>query len=128
MKFKCLIIDDEPVARDLLTEFIGEIEFLQLSGTASNPLQALPLMASENIDIIFLDINLPKINGIDFIKTSRMSASIIMTTAYAEYAVEAYGLDVLDYLVKPISFQRFLKACNKAKEAGVSRNLKLVHG
>ena len=116
MKLKCIIIDDEPIARKVLQEFIEEIDYLELTGQAGNPLKAMSLLNNNDIDIIFLDINMPKINGIDFLKNSKLDAHIIMTTAYAEYAVEAYGLDVLDYLVKPISFDRFLKACNKAKE------------
>ena len=116
MKLKCIIIDDEPVARKVLQGFIEEIDFLELTGQAENPLKAMPLLHDNEIDIIFLDINMPKTNGIDFLKSSMTQANIIMTTAYAEYAVEAYGLDVLDYLVKPIAFDRFLKACNKAKE------------
>lgn len=118
MKLKCIIIDDEPIARKVLQEFIEEIDYLELTGQAENPLKAMSLLNNNDIDIIFLDINMPKINGIDFLKNSKINASIIMTTAYAEYAVEAYGLDVLDYLVKPIAFDRFLKACNKAKETG----------
>ncbi|MGE5106893.1 MAG: LytR/AlgR family response regulator transcription factor [Sphingobacteriales bacterium] len=118
MKLKCIIIDDEPIARKVLQEFIEEIDFLDLIGQAENPLKAMTLLNENDIDIVFLDINMPKINGIDFLKSSKTNANIIMTTAYAEYAVEAYGLDVLDYLVKPIAFDRFLKACNKAKEIG----------
>ena len=118
MKLKCIIIDDEPIARKVLQEFIEEIDYLELTGQAGNPLKAMSLLNNNDIDIIFLDINLPKINGIDFLKNSKINANIIMTTAYPEYAVEAYGLDVLDYLVKPIAFDRFLKACNKAKETG----------
>ena len=116
MKLKCIIIDDEPIARKVLQEFIEEIDYLELTGQAENPLKAIPLLNNNAIDIIFLDINMPKINGIDFLKSSNTSANIIMTTAYTEYAVEAFGLDVLDYLVKPIAFDRFLKSCNKAKE------------
>jgi DNA-binding LytR/AlgR family response regulator len=117
MKLKCVIIDDEPIARKVLQEYIEEIEFLELAGQAENPLKAMALLNAEEIDILLLDINMPKINGIDFLKSSRNTTSVIITTAYAEYAVESYGLDVLDYLVKPIGFDRFLKACNKAKEA-----------
>ncbi|HTB53293.1 MAG TPA: LytTR family DNA-binding domain-containing protein [Ferruginibacter sp.] len=118
MKLKCIIIDDEPIARKILQEFIEEIDFLELAGQAENPLKAMSLLNDNTIDIIFLDINMPKINGIEFLKNSKINANIIMTTAYTEHAVEAYGLDVLDYLVKPIAFERFLKACNKAKETG----------
>src|ERR1700757_1066831 len=117
MKLKCIIIDDEPIARKVLQEFIADVNFLELIGEAENPLKALSLINENEIDVIFMDINMHKINGIDFLKNFKIQAAIIMTTAYADYAVEAYGLDVLDYLVKPIAFQRFLKACTKAKEA-----------
>ncbi len=117
MKLRCIVVDDEPIARKVLCEFIEEIEFLELVGQAENPLKAMSLLNDNVIDIILLDINMPKINGIDFLKSAKLDASIIMTTAYPEHAVEAYGLDVLDYLVKPIAFDRFLKACNKAKQA-----------
>jgi len=116
MKLKCIIIDDEPIARKLIEEFIGDIEFLELVGQAENPAKAITILNNNVVDLIFLDINMPTINGINFLKNSKNTASIIMTTAYAEYAVEAFALDVLDYLVKPIPFERFLKACNKAKE------------
>jgi len=116
MKLKCIIIDDEPVARKVLQEFIEEIDYLDLIGQAENPLKAMSLINDNNIDIIFLDINMPKINGIEFLKTSKLNAKIIMTTAYADHAVQAFDLEVLDYLVKPIAFDRFLKACNRAKE------------
>lgn len=122
MKLKCIIVDDEPVARKILQEFVEDVEYLELVGQAENPLRALPLLSDHEIDIIFLDINMPKMNGIDFLKSSRSRADIIITTAYAEYAVDAYGLDVLDYLVKPVAFERFLKACNKVKEIRGLRN------
>jgi DNA-binding LytR/AlgR family response regulator len=128
MKLKCIIIDDEPVARKVLQEFIEEIDYLELTGQVENPLKAIPLLNDNEIDIIFLDINMPKITGIDFLKNSKTNANIIMTTAYAEYAAEAYGLDVLDYLVKPIAFERFLKACNKAKEMKEMKALKGATG
>jgi DNA-binding LytR/AlgR family response regulator len=117
MKLKCVIIDDEPIARKLIEEFISDIEFLELVGQAENPTKAITLLDNNQIDLIFLDINMPVISGINFLKNSKYPASIIMTTAYAEHAVEAFSLDVLDYLVKPIPFERFLKACNKAKQA-----------
>jgi len=117
MKLKCVIIDDEPIARKVLQEYIEEIEFLELAGQADNPLKAMAILNAQDVDILFLDINMPKINGIDFLKSSRNTANVIITTAYTEYAVESFGLDVLDYLVKPIGFDRFLKACNKAREA-----------
>jgi DNA-binding LytR/AlgR family response regulator len=116
MKLKCLIVDDEPVARKILHEFISEIDFLDIAGQAESPVKAMDLLHAHPVDIIFLDINMPKINGIDFLKIARPDARIIITTAYPEYAVQAYGLDVLDYLVKPIAFNRFVQACNKARE------------
>jgi len=121
MKLKCIIIDDEPVARKIVQEFIEEIDYLELIGQAENPLKAMTLLNDNAIDLIFLDINMPKINGIDFLKNAKTTANVIITTAYAEHAVEAYGLDVLDYLVKPVAFDRFLKACNKAKEINTLR-------
>ena len=123
MKLKCIIIDDEPIARKVLQEFIEEIDYLELTGQAENPLKATSLLQGNDVDIIFLDINMPKINGIEFLKSSKLNSAIIITTAYPLYAVEAYGLDVLDYLVKPISFERFLKACNKVKDLKGQKNL-----
>jgi DNA-binding LytR/AlgR family response regulator len=116
MKLKCIIIDDEPIARQLVAEFVDDIDYLELLGEAENPAKAIKLLTENNVDLIFLDINMPTINGINFLKSSKTTASVIMTTAYPQYAVEAFELDVLDYLVKPIPFERFLKACNKAKE------------
>jgi len=127
MKLKCIIIEDEPIARKVLQEFIEEIDYLELVGQAEDPLRALSIINDNEIDIIFLDINMPKINGIDFLKSSETSANIIVTTAYMEYAVESYGLNVLDYLVKPIAFERFLKACNKARDMGKLRRMTQGH-
>jgi DNA-binding LytR/AlgR family response regulator len=122
MRLKCIIIDDEPVARKVLQEFVEDINFLELAGQSENALKAMPLLDKQDIDIVFLDINMPKLSGIDFLRSSEIKADIIITTAYPSYAVEAYGLDVLDYLVKPISFERFLKACNKARELRGRKN------
>jgi len=111
-----MIIDDEPVARRLLREYIEDISFLEIAGEADNPLKAQVILSRESIDLIFLDINMPKLTGIEFLQTSGALPMVIMTTAYAEYALDGFTLDVLDYLVKPFSFSRFLKACNKAQE------------
>jgi len=116
MKLQCLIIDDEPVARKIIREYIEEIEFLEFQGEFENPLKASGMIHQNQTDIIFLDINMPSINGIDFLKVNPIKASIIMTTAYSEYAIQAFGLDVMDYLLKPISIERFLKSCNKVKD------------
>src|SRR3954447_8911589 len=116
MKLNCIIVDDEPVARKLLEEYIEDVDFFQLIGKAENPVKANVLLNNNKVDIIFLDINMPKMSGIEFLRTSSSLPLTILTTAYTEYAIEGFELDVLDYLVKPFSFERFLKACNKAKE------------
>ena len=116
MKLRCIIIDDEPVARRLLREYIEDIPFLEIAGEADNPLKAQVILDREAIDLMFLDINMPRLSGIEFLQSSSQLPMVIMTTAYAEHALDGFTLDVLDYLVKPFSFGRFLKACNKAKE------------
>jgi DNA-binding LytR/AlgR family response regulator len=113
---KCIIVDDEPIARKLLEEYTADVSFLSLAGEADNPLKAQAILSSEPVDLIFLDVNMPKLTGIEFLRTSQSLPLVILTTAYAEYALDGYDLDVLDYLVKPFSFERFLKACNKAKD------------
>lgn len=116
MKWKCLIVDDEPVARKVLEEYVDDVEYLELAGKAENPFKAGQLLSSGGIDIIFLDINMPKMSGIEFLKTSPALPLTIMTTAYSDYALEGYELNVMDYLVKPFAFGRFVKACNKARD------------
>jgi len=116
IKLHCIIADDEPVARKLLQEYIGDIDFLELKGSVENALKANSLLKSTPVDLLFLDINMPKLSGIEFLRTVAPLPMVIMTTAYAEYATDGFELDVLDYLVKPFSFERFLKACNKAKD------------
>jgi DNA-binding LytR/AlgR family response regulator len=114
MKLKCLIIDDEPIARRLLNEYIEETDFLELAGVAENPLKATGLLSDMQIDLVFLDINMPKMNGIDFLRSRSELPMIILTTAYGQYALEGYELAVIDYLVKPFSLERFMKAAQKA--------------
>jgi DNA-binding LytR/AlgR family response regulator len=116
-KMKCIIIDDEPIARKVLQEFIEEIDFLDLVGQAENPVKALSLIQDNDIDLIFLDISMPKISGLEFLASTRLTSKVILTTAYSEFAVQAYNLDVIDYVLKPIAFERFVQACNKAKAA-----------
>jgi len=122
MTWKCIIVDDEPVARKILEEFISEVDYMELAGKAENPLKAGTLLNEGDIDLIFLDINMPKMSGLEFLKTSRSLPPAIMTTAYSEYALDSFDLNVIDYLVKPFAFERFIKACNKAKDY-----LQLVH-
>lgn len=110
---RCLIVEDEPVARDILRQYIVDTPNLNLEGECNNALTALDFLNLQTVDLIFLDINMPKLSGIDFIKSLRNPPKIILTTAYSEYALESYELDVLDYLLKPFSFERFLKAVSK---------------
>ncbi len=113
MKLNCVIIDDEPLALDLLETHITAINDLNLVGKCQNALEAMNLLRKESVDLIFLDIQMPTLTGIDFIKSLSKRPKIIMTTAYKEYAYDAFQLDVLDYLLKPITFGRFLKSINK---------------
>jgi two-component system, LytTR family, response regulator len=115
MKIKCIIVDDEPFAQKGLEEYIKEVDFLELVSVCDNAMQAYPLLHNNKADLILLDIEMPELSGIDFIKSLKKMPAVIFTTAYPEYALQSYDLDVIDYLVKPISFQRFLKAVNKAK-------------
>ena len=110
-----LIIEDEPLAAEILQEYIADVPFLELKNTYKDALSALEDMRSNDIDLIFLDINLPKLKGLDFIQTLKNPPHIIITTAYHEYALQGYELNIVDYLLKPIEFSRFLKAVNKLK-------------
>ena len=112
-QLNCLIIDDEPIAREGIADYCKEISFLNVVALCKNVLQANHYLESNQIDLIFLDINMPIVSGIDWLKGLKNSPSIIMTTAYEEYALESFTYKVLDYLVKPISFERFLQAVNK---------------
>jgi DNA-binding LytR/AlgR family response regulator len=114
MTLNCVIIDDEPIARKLLQEYIEETDFLNLVGTAENPLKATGLINELEVDLIFLDINMPKMNGMDFLRSVKNLPMVIMTTAYTQYALEGFEMAVIDYLVKPFSLERFLKAAEKA--------------
>jgi DNA-binding LytR/AlgR family response regulator len=122
MNLNCVIIDDEPLARKGLREYIDDIEFLQLVGEFDHPLKAMDVLSTEEGHLIFLDIHMPKLTGIEFLKSLAHPPLIVFTTAYPQYAVDGFELNVLDYLVKPISFDRFLKAAMKAKEAASKGN------
>ena len=116
MNYTCLIVDDEQLARKLLEEFVAKVPMLELKGMCKNPLEAMDILKSEHIDIMFLDIQMPELTGVEFVKTLQQKPAIIFTTAYSEYALEGYELDVIDYLVKPFPLDRFIKAVNKAIE------------
>ena len=112
----CIIIDDEPLSRDVLRKYIGEVTDLEIVAECSDAIEATHQLNKTRIDILFLDINMPGLSGISFARSLSVSPLIIFTTAYPEYAVEGFELDATDYLVKPYSFERFLKAVNRALE------------
>jgi two-component system, LytTR family, response regulator len=112
----CLIIDDEPLALQLLEDFVNKTPYLKLAGKFEEPLQALSVLESQKIDLLFLDIKMPDISGIDFYRSLANKPEVIFTTAYSEYAIDGFELKAMDYLVKPISFEKFITACNRVKE------------
>lgn len=113
MNIKCVIIDDEPLAIKVIENHLNEFKNIELIGSFNSPIEALSIMENKEVDAVFIDINMPSMNGLEFIKSLINKPHIIITTAYREYAVESFDLNVLDYLVKPISFPRFLKSINK---------------
>lgn len=110
---KCLIVDDEPVAREILEQHISQVAWLELVAGCKNAMDAFKLINSKNIDLIFLDINMPEISGLSFARSINKNIKVIFSTAYREYAVDGFDLQAVDYLLKPISFDRFLQAVNK---------------
>lgn len=116
MKLRCIIVEDEPPAQEILSVYIHDAGLLELVKVCPDAFSALDLLRQEPIDLIFLDINLPRLSGLNFLKTLERPPMVIFTTAYPEYAVEGFEANAVDYLVKPFSFERFLKAVNKAIE------------
>lgn len=116
MKYKCIIVEDEPLAQDILQKYIAAFSSLQLVGCFDNASAALSYLNENTIDIVLLDINMPELSGIEFLKILKVKPQIILTTAYAEHALEGYEYAVCDYLLKPIRYERFLKAINVAIE------------
>jgi DNA-binding LytR/AlgR family response regulator len=116
MTINCIIIDDEPLARAGMKEYVDDVDFLNLLGFFDNPLAATELIGRGDVQLLFLDIQMPKITGLEFFKTLKNPPAVVFTTAYPQYALEGFEVNALDYLVKPISFDRFLKAALKAKD------------
>lgn len=116
MKIRSLIIDDEPLARRVIERYAGEIPNLEIAGKCSSAMEALEMLHDEEIDLLFLDINMPGLSGLDFLRTLKNPPLVIIVTAYAEYALQGFELDVVDYLMKPYSFDRFHRAVMKAEE------------
>jgi DNA-binding LytR/AlgR family response regulator len=113
VKLRCLLVDDEPPALEILQSYAEAVENLEIVGTCSNAVQAFGVLQHEPVDVLFLDIKMPKLLGTDFVRSLRHPPKIIFTTAYREYALDGYDLDVVDYLLKPIAFERFLRAISK---------------
>jgi len=121
--YKCIIIEDEPLAAEILQDYIADVPFLKLKNTYADAISALDDLSANDIEVIFLDINLPKLKGLDFIQTLKHPPHIIITTAYHEYALQGYELNIVDYLLKPIEFSRFLKAVNKLNQLNPARSM-----
>jgi two-component system LytT family response regulator len=115
-KYSCIIIEDEPLALERTKNFVSKIPFLTLCGTFENALDGLSYLKSNKVDLLFLDINMDELTGIELLESSKIESQVIITTAYQEYAIKGYELNVTDYLLKPFTFDRFLKAVNKAQE------------
>jgi DNA-binding LytR/AlgR family response regulator len=115
-KLSCIIVDDEPVARKILHEFVGQVPFMDLQGKFENAMKAEAFLKNNIVDIVFLDIEMPKVSGMQLLQKMHIESIVILTTAFPQYALEGYELDVIDYLLKPFAFSRFLKAVQKAKD------------
>ncbi|OLE62926.1 MAG: DNA-binding response regulator, partial [Bacteroidetes bacterium 13_1_20CM_4_60_6] len=113
----CIVVDDEQHAIDILMHYIGQTPMLHLVASTTNPIEALEVVATQKVDLVFLDIHMPELSGIDFVKAVNGKSKVILTTAYSEFALEGYELDVVDYLLKPIRLARFLAAVQKAAKA-----------
>lgn len=125
MKYQCLIVDDEPIAQQILEKYISQIDALHLTSKCSNAFDALHVLYQEKIDILFLDIKMPSLSGLEMLKTLQNPPNVILTTAFSEFGVESYDYGITDYLLKPIAFERFLRAINKVL---MSQNSVLTKG
>lgn len=115
-KYNCIIVDDEPVAQRIIANYLSELPEFEVCGTCLNAIEAMSILDSQSVDLMFLDIEMPKLKGLAFIKTLKNPPHVIITTAHREYALEGFELEALDYLLKPISFERFIKSINRFKK------------
>ncbi len=126
MKTKCLIVDDEPLAIKIIETHIGKIPNLKIVSKCSNALEAFDVLLNYNIDLVFLDVEMPEITGVDLLKSLKKAPAIIFTTAFRDFALDAYELDAIDYLLKPISFERFFKSVSKYYQWKNNDNMKVL--
>ncbi|HEY5915749.1 MAG TPA: LytTR family DNA-binding domain-containing protein [Chryseolinea sp.] len=126
MNFKCVIVDDEPLARKLIHSHVSKVEGLEVAGECRDAIEGSNFLRNHRVDLIFLDIQMPEINGLQFVGTLKDPPAVIFTTAFRDFALEAFELDVIDYLLKPISFDRFMKAVNKFFERKANSSSKLI--
>jgi DNA-binding LytR/AlgR family response regulator len=128
MKTRCLIVDDEPLARELIRGHIQKLENFEIIGECDNAMKAMDVLRNHSVDLMFLDIKMPQMTGIDFLKTLKRPPKVIITTAFSQYALDGFELDVVDYLMKPITFERFFKAVNKYFQSGQPETVELEGG
>ena len=128
MKTRCLIVDDEPLARELIRGHILKLENCEVVAECDNAMKAMEALRNHNIDLMFLDIKMPQMTGIDFLKTLRRPPKVIITTAFSQYALDGFELDVVDYLMKPVTFERFFKSVNKYFQSGNSESVEVDRG
>jgi len=122
MKMKIIIIDDEPLAIDILVKYAESIDYIEILKTFTNPIEAIKFISDNEVDLIFLDIEMPMLNGVDIVESLNSKPNVIFTTAFPNYAVEGFNLDAIDYLLKPISYKRFLKAISKISQSSNKDN------
>jgi DNA-binding LytR/AlgR family response regulator len=127
MKTNCLIIDDEPLARDLIRSHLNKLENFDVVAECGDAMRALQELRSKNVDLMFMDIQMPQITGIEFLKTLKNPPKVIITTAYREYALDGFELDVVDFLLKPVTFERFLKSVNKYYQIAQEETVPTMH-
>ncbi len=126
LQYNCIIVEDEPLAAEVLQDYILQVPFLSLKGTCGDAIFALDLLQKEKIDLVFLDVHLPRLKGLDFIKTLKNPQHIIIVSAYHEYALQGYEHNVIDYLLKPVEFSRFLMAVNKLRQQESESNIRVL--